>query len=301
MLANILRSLFGGFLMGTADLVPGVSGGTIALMLGIYQRLVASIKEGSSALGSALRFDWAGAGRHLRDVEWAFLVPLLVGILTAVIVLASFLEHQLETRPVILAAAFFGLVVGSVVVAWGMIRLRRPTHLVVATLVAAGLFVLLGAGGSEHVGSPGLPVFFGAGALAVCAMILPGISGSLILVLVGMYAAALGAVTARDWTAVLALALGAVVGLAVFSQLLHRALERHHDLVVAAMVGLMAGSLRILWPWPEGVRSAALAVPGADWPGALLASLLGAATVYLITHLAGSRTSPNPVEATSAG
>lgn len=287
MLASALRSLVGGFLMGTADLIPGVSGGTIALILGIYPRLVASIREASSGLGRLFRLDMPGLRRHLAAVEWTLVVPLLVGIAIAIASLASFLEAQLEARPTILAAAFFGLVAGSVAIAWGLIRRPGPAHLLMVLGAGAVLFVLLGASASEIAGTPGPLVFFGAGALAVCAMILPGISGSLILVLVGMYAAALAAVTSRDWASVAALALGAVVGLALFSQALHWALRRHHDLVVAAMVGLMVGSLRILWPWPAGVESAALDAPGPDWLGALLAAVVGGLAVKVITRLAG--------------
>lgn len=285
-LATFLRSLVGGFLMGTADLIPGVSGGTIALVLGIYQRLVTSIKGGSSALGSLLRLDLSGAKEHLGSVDWRLLLPLLVGIATAVVSLSSFLEHQLEARPVILSAAFFGLVIGSVVVAWRIIESARAAHMLITAVVGAILFTALGLGGSEVATDPGLVVFFAAGALAICAMILPGISGSLVLVLVGMYAAALAAVTSRDLAAILALGLGAIVGLALFSQILHWALTSHHDAVVAAMVGLMLGSLRILWPWPDGVGSPTLTAPGPDWPAAVMATLIGVAVVFGISRLA---------------
>jgi putative membrane protein len=287
-LTTILRSLVGGFFMGTADLVPGVSGGTIALVLGIYPRLVASIKSGSSALGAMARLDWGKARSHLEAVEWRLLLPLLAGILTAVVTLASFLEHQLEARPTTLAAAFFGLVVGSVAVASGMIRSPRPIHLLMVLGVGVGMFLFLGLGGSAAT-DPALGVFFLAGALAICAMILPGISGSLILVLIGMYAAVLGAVTDRNLLALAVFVAGCVVGLALFSQVLNWALDRYHDLVVAAMVGLMAGSLRVLWPWPAGVDSADLGAIGSDWPTALIAAVVGGLTVTVITRLGGER------------
>lgn len=286
MLTQVLRSLFGGFFMGTADLVPGVSGGTIALVLGIYERLVASIKEGSSALGSILRGDPKGFREHLRRVEWLFLVPLLTGILLAVVLLASFLEHQLEERPTILAGVFLGLVLASIAIAWRILRSPRPSHLLIATIVAVAIFLVLGVGEGRVADQPALPVFFGAGALAICAMILPGISGSLILLMIGMYAPVLSAVTDRSYATVAVFALGAIVGLAIFSQLLNWALENHHDTVLAGLVGLMAGSTRVLWPWPDGVESPNLGAPGADWPAALAAMLAGTIAVYLITRLA---------------
>lgn len=272
--------------MGTADLVPGVSGGTIALVLGIYERLVESIREGSSALGSVLRADLSKFGEHIRKVEWSFLVPLLGGVLAAVVSLASFLDNQLEENPTVLAALFFGLVVGSVVIAWRLLREPAAAHLAIAALVGVGVFAVLGLGEETLVSDPSLIAFFGAGALAICAMILPGISGSLILLLVGMYAAVLDAVDGRELIVIGVFAAGAVVGLGFFSQILHRALRRHHDLILAGLVGLMAGSLRVLWPWPEGVESSALGAPGDDLWGVLAAGVIGFAVVFLISRLA---------------
>lgn len=272
--------------MGTADLVPGVSGGTIALVLGIYERLVNSIREGSSALGSILRADTSGFTGHLRRVEWLFLLPLLTGILLAVVSLASFLDHQLEQNPTILAALFFGLVVGSVVLAWRLLRSPRSSHLVVAAAVAIALFLLLGLGEETLVRDPSSLAFFGAGALAICAMILPGISGSLILLLVGMYAAVLDAVDQRELAVIAVFAAGAVVGLGLFSQVLHWALRRHHDVILAGLVGLMGGSLRVLWPWPDGVESTALGAPADDVLGVAVAAVVGFAAVFLVSRLA---------------
>ena len=289
-MSQILRSLIGGFLMGTADLVPGVSGGTIALVLGIYERLVNSIREGSTALGAILKADVAGFKQHLGRVEWVFLVPLLAGILTAVISLSSFLAHQLEERPTILAGVFFGLVLGSVVVAWRLLREPKPIHLAVGVLVALALFFILGLGGEDTaLSEPSLAVYFGAGALAICAMILPGISGSLILLLIGMYAPVLDALNEREFLIIGVFILGAIIGLAIFSQVLHWALRRHHDLILAALVGLMGGSLRVVWPWPEGVESAALAAPGDDWLAVSVAAAIGFIAVFAISRLAPSK------------
>jgi putative membrane protein len=278
--------------MGTADLVPGVSGGTIALVLGIYERLVTSIREGSSALGSLLKGDLKAFRRHFFTVEWAFLLPLLGGILMAVIALSSFLEHQLEERPTALAALFLGLVLGSVVIAWRLVRRREQVHYLIAAVVGIALFVALGLGEAGAASDPGALVFFAAGALAICAMILPGISGSLILVLIGMYSAVLAAVNDREFATIAIFAAGAIVGLALFSQILHWALSRFHDLVLAGLVGLMAGSLRILWPWPDGVDGPLLDSPADDWPAALLAVIVGLAAVVAISRLAAGEEEP---------
>lgn len=275
--------------MGAADLVPGVSGGTIALVIGIYERLVASIREGSSALASLFRGRPSQFTEHLKSVEWVFLVPLLAGILLAVVSLASVLDHQLETNPTIMAGGFFGLVVGSVLIAWALVRQPLRRHFGIAIAVAAVLFLLLGLGEDATVSDPSLLIFFGAGALAICAMILPGISGSLILLLIGMYAAVLDAVNERDLAAIGVFVLGAIVGLAVFSQILHWALQHHHDDVLAALVGLMAGSLRVLWPWPAGVDSSALGAPEGDLLAVTIAALVGFGFVFLISRLAAAR------------
>lgn len=282
---SALKTYVIGFLMGSADVVPGVSGGTIALVTGIYERLLSSIRSGSSALGSLIKGDFAGAKRNLRDVEWVFLILILGGIFTAVLSLAHFIAVQLEENPVILAAAFFGLVVGSIAVAMRMIREPVTSHLWVALLVGGALFALLGLGSGAVRESPSLFAYFGSAALAICAMILPGISGSLILVLIGMYDSVLGAVNDRDFAAVGIFILGATLGLAFFSQILTIALRRWHDFVLAGLIGLMAGSLRILWPWPDGVQGAGLGVPEGDVLMALLAAVVGFGVVLGVARL----------------
>ncbi|HEX6220038.1 MAG TPA: DUF368 domain-containing protein, partial [Acidimicrobiia bacterium] len=141
---EIIRSAVGGFLMGCADLVPGVSGGTIALVIGIYERLIASVREGSLALGSLIRADFGKFRRHFAAVEWRFLLPLLAGILAAVITLSRVLEHQLETNAEVMAGGFFGLVVGSVLIGWHLIRVPGPKHVMVTLVVGVALFVVLG-------------------------------------------------------------------------------------------------------------------------------------------------------------
>jgi putative membrane protein len=267
--------------MGAADIVPGVSGGTIALVLNIYPRLVGSIRAGSSALGALVRGDLPGVRTWLARVEWSFLLPLLTGILLAAFTLAHLLETALAEHPVPMAALFFGLVTGSVSVAWRLLTARDARHVVIALVVGVAFFLLLGLGGDsagQRVDPP-LWAFLAAGAVAICAMILPGISGSFILVMLGMYGAVLGAVADLDLLAVGVFAVGAVLGLAAFSQVLHRALEAHYDDVIAALVGLLLGSFRVLWPWPEGVESVALGSPDSE---VLLAAALATSGLLLV-------------------
>ena len=249
--------------MGSADLVPGVSGGTIALVFGIYRRLIDAVRTGSSALGRFVKLDFAGGFSLLKSVEWIFFIPLVLGIGTAVLLLAGPIEHALEVYPVQMAGLFLGLVAGSVVVAWGLIEKRTAARFAVMLGVAVAAFILLGLGASKDAGlaDPPLWAYPAAGAVAICAMILPGISGSFILVMLGMYQPVLSAVADRDLFVIAIFALGCVVGLALFSQLLHWALHNHYDTVMAALVGLMLGSVRVLWPWPNGVDSTDLAAP----------------------------------------
>lgn len=292
MIRSLLLSVVRGFVMGAADIVPGVSGGTIALVFGIYERLIASVKAGSSALGNILKADIAGFKRWLGVVDWKFILPLGFGLLAAVVSLARIIEHLLETQSVLMASLFLGLVGGSMVVAWAMIKESQPSHVWLALGVGALVFLGLGLrGGStsdavNQIADPALWAFFAAGVLAICAMILPGISGSFILVLLGMYGPVLSAVTDGDIATLAVFVLGTIVGLAVFSQILHRALTHHHDVVVAGLVGLMGGSLRVLWPWPNGVFSTELARPDGDVLPAVLIAAGAFALVIVVARFA---------------
>jgi putative membrane protein len=278
--------------MGSADVVPGVSGGTVALVLGIYERLVATIHLGAGAAGHLLRADLRGVRERLGQVEWGFIIPLLVGIAAAFITLARVIEHLLEEYPVEVAAVFFGLVAASVWVALGYLR-RPDVRLIPIALVAGAVtFVALGLRGDD-VADPSLLAVFGAGAIAVCAMILPGVSGSFILLMLGMYDYMISALNDRDLAVVVVFLVGAVIGLALFSSLLDTLLRNFHDIVLAALIGLMIGSLRVLWPWPEGTESAALeAPPAGEWALPLALALVAAAIVVAVGTRALRRRRP---------
>lgn len=278
--------------MGAADIVPGVSGGTIALILGIYERLIASIRAGALGLGSLLRRDPAGFRAWMSRVDWLLVMPLLAGILLAVALLARLIRGLLHDQPELMAAVFMGLVAGSVVIAWRLVRVPRPRHALVIAAVGVVTFLALGlqAGTSDEsvaqAADAPLWAFFGAGAVAICAMILPGISGSFILVLLGMYGPVLAAVTGIDLVVVGTFLLGCVIGLALFSQVLHFLLQRYHDIVLAALIGLMAGSIRVLWPWPDGVDSTELGAPAGDVLAAALLAVAGFAVVVVVAGAA---------------
>jgi putative membrane protein len=292
MIRSVLLSVARGFVMGAADIVPGVSGGTIALIFGIYERLIASVRAGSSALGNLMKLDFSRFKMWMGRVEWVFIIPLGIGILLAVIALAGILEHLLEEQAVLMAALFMGLVGGSIVVAWAMLKTRDARHIWIAISVSAVTFIAIGLRGGTsqdsvgQVANPQMWAFFLAGAIAICAMILPGISGSFILVLLGMYGPLLNAVTTRDFLALGVFIVGTIVGLALFSQVLYKALRLHHDAVIASLVGLMAGSLRVLWPWPAGVESTALGAPDSDVLAAILIGVAAFAAVIVVARYA---------------
>jgi putative membrane protein len=279
--------------MGAADIVPGVSGGTVALVLGIYERLIGNVHAGAQAIKAILTGDTATFGAKVRAVEWVWLLSLLAGILIAIATLSSLLETLLHDHPIRMAALFFGLVVGSLTIAWRLIGSVGAVEVVTVVVTAVALFLVLGlrsdtevAEGTAEIVTRSWWVFFLSGALAICAMILPGISGSFILVMVGMYTEVLGAVNDRDFGALAATALGCIVGLALFSTLLNWLLERHHDMVMAAMVGLMIGSLRVLWPWPDGTNTTDLAWPSDVVVAPIVLAVVGFAVVIGVDAIA---------------
>lgn len=234
--------------MGSADVVPGVSGGTIAFITGIYEELVFSIR----AIG---RPEFLSAVVHLkireslRILNWPFLLSVFAGIMLAFLTLAKGLEWLLDNQPIYIWSFFFGLVLASVITVGR--RIKRWSIILVAGLLAgaAGGYLLVGAVPAQ---TPNTWWFlFLSGALASCAMILPGISGAFILVILGKYEFALSALNNRDFLSLFIIALGALVGLVTFAQILGWLFKRYHDATVAVLTGLMLGSLRKLWPWKE--------------------------------------------------
>lgn len=266
--------------MGAADIVPGVSGGTVALVLGIYTRLIEALHGVVQLAARVLTGDRRGTRRAVREVPWLWLGALGAGIVGMVFVASGPLSAAMAAYPVPLAGLFVGLIAGAVLLCRRQLAAPGLPHLALGVAWALGTFVLLGlgpaAGGAGA--TPPLWAFFGGGAIAICAMILPGISGSFLLVLMGLYAPVLAAVADRNLLVLAVFALGCTTGICLASSALRWLLARHHDLVLASMIGLMVGSIRILWPWPHGLESTAIGLPGADWavPTLLAAAGLGA-------------------------
>ncbi|MDO5501326.1 MAG: DUF368 domain-containing protein [Propionibacteriaceae bacterium] len=272
-----------GFVLGAVDLVPGVSGGTAALVLGIYRHLIASLHHCAKTVTRVLRGDLPAAKQGVRMIPAWWLGGLGVGIVTMVFLLAGPLEYALTNHPVALAGLFFGLIVAAVILCWRQLYSTTPLTFALVGVAAVATFFLLGlspASSGAATEPPALWVYFGAGAIAICAMILPGISGSFLLVLMGMYAHVLAAVATRDFLVLGVFVLGAATGLALAASGLNWLLHRYHDLVLAAMIGLMVGSIRLLWPWPSGLGGTELALPSAATIG--MPVLLGLAGFTLV-------------------
>jgi putative membrane protein len=234
-----------GLLMGAADIVPGVSGGTMAFITGIYDTLLDSIRAFDlDFLGKVFRLDIAGAWQH---VNGAFLLALVAGIATSIFSLAQMVSWLLEHHPVPLWAFFFGLILASAIVL--LREVQQWSAAVVLSLLAGAaiaLFIALSPVVSLDIGLAGV---FLAGFVAICAMILPGISGSFILVLLGMYSTVLMAIKSLDLIFILVFALGAGSGLLCFSRLLHWLLHQFRQPTMALLTGFLFGSLAVVWPW----------------------------------------------------
>jgi putative membrane protein len=243
--------------MGSADIVPGVSGGTIALILGIYPRLVTAISHfDAHLLGLLARREWRAAAIH---VDLRFLVALALGIFTGIVALASVMLYLLTHQRPYTLAVFFGLILASSLIVARMVQPRTKAQLGGTCLLAlaAGVFAFWLVG-SEQIGMRDhLAYFFLCGVVAICAMILPGISGAYILWLLGAYETvagiihnlAHGEITGRELLMLGVFATGCVVGLISFSKLLRWLLARAHMATMAVLGGFMVGSLRLMWPF----------------------------------------------------
>ena len=237
-----------GIAMGAADVVPGVSGGTIAFISGIYEELLASISSINITNLKLLKNQ--GVKAAWKAINGNFFVALLLGIFISIISLAKLISWLLENKPILVWSFFFGLVLASILFVG-----KQLTKWNVATviLLIIGVFVAyyittLQPAISE---SSSLLFYFFAGALAICAMILPGISGSFILVLLGAYKPVLDAIHNRDIKLLGVVAFGAVVGILSFSKVLRWLFDHHKNYTLAVLTGFILGSLNKIWPWKE--------------------------------------------------
>ncbi|OIQ39974.1 MAG: DUF368 domain-containing protein [Bacteroidetes bacterium MedPE-SWsnd-G1] len=241
-----------GIAMGAADVVPGVSGGTIAFISGIYEELLSSISSIKFSLIGKLKTE--GIKSVWNHVNGNFLLALLVGIGISVVSLAKVLSWLLDNEPVLLWSFFFGLVLASVLFIGKSIskwNIRTIVVFLLGTILAYYISTLQ----PLISDSSSLLYLFIAGSLAICAMILPGISGAFILVLLGAYKTVLEAVHNRDFKIIITVGLGAVVGLLTFSKILKWMFNNYKDLTLAVLTGFVLGSLNKIWPWKKVIKS----------------------------------------------
>ena len=232
--------------MGAADVVPGVSGGTIAFISGIYDPLIKSISSFDLSLIQVLRKE--GFAAFWRSVNGSFLLLLFAGIATSVISLARLLSTLLDTHPIAMWSFFLGLIAASILLVGRQIQFNALPYSIGFFgfgLIAALSLTFL----NPMVASDSWLYFFLSGALAICAMILPGISGSFILVLLGSYQTVLDAVHERNLSILFVVGLGAAFGLLSFSKLLRWLFSTYRNQTLTILIGFIAGSLPKVWPW----------------------------------------------------
>ena len=246
-LKQYISVFFKGMAMGAADIVPGVSGGTIAFISGIYDRLIDAI-----AACSPDKLVWLAKGRFKETwqaVDGPFLLALLAGILTSIFSLAQLISYLLEAHPEPLWSFFFGLIVASVLLVGRQIE-RWNVAAIAAIVIGTAFAYLITVAVPIQLPVTMLTLFFGA-AVAICAMILPGISGSFILLLLGLYAGVLEAVRNLDVALLGVFLLGCIGGLLSFARLLSWLLDYARNITLAFLTGLLLGSLNKVWPWKE--------------------------------------------------
>lgn len=244
-MSKIILIYFKGVAMGLADLIPGVSGGTIAFITGIYERLITAIASvDKQGLRLLLRGDVKGLWKH---IDGTFLVALLCGIATSIMLLASVILWLKANYPIPLWSFFFGLIVASSVLVASHVK-RFSFGLILLCVIGVSFGYIIAV--MPPVASPtDMGFLFVSGMIAISAMILPGISGSFILLLLGKYNEILQAITEHDILTLVVFAAGCVLGLMLFARILKFLLRKYHDFMVIFLVGVMLGSLAKVWPW----------------------------------------------------
>jgi len=239
---------FKGMAMGAADVVPGVSGGTIAFISGIYEELLGSISNVNLKLFNTLKKE--GLKAAWKQVNGNFLLSLFLGIFISVVTLAKAIKYLLENEPILLWSFFFGLVLASIIYVAKQITKWNFISVLLLLLSSFLAYYVTTLNPLVNENSSLLFLFL-AGAIAICAMILPGISGAFILVLLGAYKTILTAVDDRDLKTIATVGLGAIVGLLSFSKILKWLFSNYKNYTLAALTGFIIGSLNKIWPWKE--------------------------------------------------
>jgi putative membrane protein len=282
---KILHYFFCGLAVGAADVVPGISGGTIAFILGIYHKLLDSIQAFD------LRFFRLFLTGHFRAaldrIPWSFLLPLALGIACSIFSLARIILYLLQSYPTPIWSFFFGLIAASLCMLARTIPFKGLNNILP---FLAGFGFAWGLIGLEAVSAePSLPIYFASAFVAICAFLLPGISGASVLVLLGQYHHVIHAVAVLDWPVLIVFAAGCACGMLSFARVVSAFLRRFPVGGTSLMLGLMLGSLRVVWPWQaEGYPALP---PALDAPVGLafLFCLLGIALPAVLHVLSARR------------
>ncbi|GAB3220460.1 DUF368 domain-containing protein [Glycomyces halotolerans] len=268
--------------IGAAEGVPGVSGGTIALVVGLYDQLIDAAGELLHAVralvSGAVRREGFGAGlRALKAIDWPLLAPVGAGMVTVLLLTIKTVAPLLESEPVPMLALFFGMIAASIAVPLRMLPRRfRALDAVLFAAAAVTAFFLTGLPPSELSDPPLWLVFVGA-AIAINALVLPGVSGSFLLLAMGLYVHVEHALDELDLAFMAVFGLGAMFGLGSFVKLLQWLLHQRRQATMAVLAGLMCGSLRSLWPWQTEGND--LLAPSGSIVGPILLALLGAGII----------------------
>ncbi|MBS4012520.1 MAG: DUF368 domain-containing protein [Bacteroidetes bacterium] len=251
---KILKHLFiffRGVAMGTADIIPGVSGGTIALITGIYEKLISSIKSINPAI---LKFAYKeGIAAAWKKINGNFLLVLFSGILVSIFSLAKVISWLMENHKLLVWAFFFGLIAASAIYIWKKINGHKLISLLFLIIGAAISYYITIATPSTTPESLGFTFF--AGLIAICAMILPGISGSFILLLMGKYEYILNAVNELKIEVLAVFAAGCIVGIISFANIISWLFKKLPNITLGLLTGFMIGSLNKLWPWKQVIET----------------------------------------------
>ncbi len=290
---DYVRIYLTGAVMGGADIVPGVSGGTMAFILGIYEELIESIKSFTSTEAIAMGFTFQ-IKKAFQTLPWPFLFTLGLGIVTAFAVLSSPIHWLLENQPVLIWAFFFGLVAASVFTVFNRVRKWTPVRMGAMLAGAIAGWVVVGLPLLQNPPDSYIYLVF-CGAAAICAMILPGISGSFILLLLGKYEFILNAVNelkagvnlGQNLLILAVFVAGLVIGISSFVRLLSWQLRKFHDFTIAILIGFMIGSLRKVWPWKAASGDNMLPTSfGTEFWSAIGLALAGFLLVILLEAIA---------------
>lgn len=242
--------------MGAADVVPGVSGGTIAFIFGIYDRLLSAINSVNFSIFKTIKKE--GIVAAWRQIDGTFLLTLFIGMISSILLLSGSIKYLLEAHPILIWSFFFGLVLASVWLVGKEIKMYDMLHIIL--FLAAALLAFWITGLQTLQGSKGALYIFLSGAIAICAMILPGISGAFILLILGVYKIIIDAIHDRDLNLIAFFGFGCIVGLLSFSRVLKWLLNHKRTQTLAVLTGFLLGSLNKIWPWKNKMGGAPIYV-----------------------------------------